>query len=35
MAEIEREFGVSIDQAEIRVDNFDAAKQMLRLIRAG
>jgi len=34
LAEIEREFGVSIDSAEIGVDNFDTAAQMHRLIQS-
>ena len=33
LAEIEHEFGVSIDPAEIGVDNFDTAAEMLRVIQ--
>jgi acyl carrier protein len=33
LAEIEHEFGASIDPAEIGVDNFDTVEQMVRLIR--
>jgi acyl carrier protein len=35
LAEFEHEFGVSIDPAEIGVDNFDTTEQMFRLIQAG